>query len=238
MSHILKGAAVSLLEEIRSLDIKDVLHLVQEQFPNAITFSTSFSNEDQVITDLIDKSKVPVNIFTLDTGRLFESTYDTWESTNAHYGIHIKGYSPDTTLLQNFLDQHGPNSFYQSVERRKECCAIRKIAPLKKALQGYAVWVTGIRAEHSISRQGSAIIEWDEENKIIKYNPLLHWTTEEVSQYIRQNHLPYNILHDQGYVSIGCAPCTRAIREDEDFRAGRWWWEDDSKKECGLHIKQ
>jgi phosphoadenosine phosphosulfate reductase len=171
----------------------------------------------------------------LDTGRLFAETYSVWSGTNDKYHARVKAYYPDRTLLEKFLDDKGPNAFYESVDLRKECCRIRKVEPLKRALNGQAVWVTGLRAEHSPERKDHASIEWDEGNRIIKYNPLLHWTTEQVKEYIDRNDVPYNILHDRGFVSIGCAPCTRAIRPGEDFRAGRWWWEDASKKECGLH---
>ncbi|HEY4206698.1 MAG TPA: phosphoadenylyl-sulfate reductase, partial [Puia sp.] len=191
--------------------------------------------EDQVITHAIASNEIPVTLFTLDTGRLFAETYSVWSGTNDKYHARVKAYYPDRTLLEKFLDDKGPNAFYESVDLRKECCRIRKVEPLKRALNGQAVWVTGLRAEHSPERKDHASIEWDEGNRIIKYNPLLHWTTEQVKEYIDRNDVPYNILHDRGFVSIGCAPCTRAIRPGEDFRAGRWWWEDASKKECGLH---
>ena len=142
---------------------------------------------------------------------------------------------PTGNLLEGYLNEKGPNAFYESVANRKGCCYIRKVEPLKRALQGQAVWVTGLRAEHSPERKDHALIEWDDNNKIIKYNPLLHWDTDAVRAYISQHDVPYNPLHDKGFVSIGCAPCTRAVRAGEDFRAGRWWWEDSSKKECGLH---
>ncbi len=138
--------------------------------------------------------------------------------------------------MENFVSEKGPNSFYESVENRKDCCFIRKVEPLKRALKDNSIWITGLRAEHSIDRSDMPQVEWDESNNIIKYHPILHWTTEEVKRYINENNIPYNILHDKGFVSIGCAPCTRAIKAGEDFRAGGWWWEVDSKKECGLHV--
>lgn len=214
----------------------DFLQRLIERFPNEVVFSTSFSYEDQVITHLI--KNLEVDIFTLDTGRLFEQTYETWASTKAFFKKEIKAYYPDTEELRNFVSQNGPNSFYQSVDQRKACCTIRKVHPLKKALQGYKVWITGLRAEHSPNRQNMPALEWDEDNKIIKFHPILHWSTEQVTDYVKDNHLPYNYLHKKGFVSIGCEPCTRAIQEGEDFRAGRWWWEDANKKECGLHIHQ
>jgi phosphoadenosine phosphosulfate reductase len=237
MSILLQDSYLSLKNDISRLSITEAIKKLYEAFPGLIVFSTSFSYEDQVITDYISKS-VPVSIFTLDTGRLFPETYSTWSRTLEQYGLPIKAYYPDEEQLQAFVTTYGPNAFYESVELRQKCCHIRKVVPLKKALTGNAVWITGLRAQHSPNRSDLELLEWDETNQIIKYNPLLHWTTEEVKQYIDQNHVPYNSLHDKGFVSIGCAPCTRAIRPGEDFRAGRWWWEDASKKECGLHIHQ
>ncbi|MBK1896724.1 phosphoadenylyl-sulfate reductase [Chryseobacterium paridis] len=215
---------------------KDFLQILVERFPNELIFSTSFSYEDQVITHLI--KDLNVDIFTLDTGRLFEQTYETWTATIAFFKKNIKAYYPDTEEIRDFVSQNGPDSFYQSVEQRKACCTIRKVHPLKKALQGYKVWITGLRSEHSANRQNMPQVEWDEDNQIIKFHPILHWTTEQVTDYVKTHHLPYNYLHKKGFVSIGCEPCTRAIKEGEDFRAGRWWWEDANKKECGLHIHQ
>ena len=225
----------SLLHQSSGLNIFDFLKLMVEQHPGQVTFSTSFSYEDQVITHEILSNHFPIKIFTLDTGRLFAETYSVWSSTNALYNTQIKAYYPNQELLQDFVAEKGPNSFYESVDNRKQCCFIRKVEPLKRALAGNAVWITGLRAEHSPDRHDLPMIEWDESNNIIKYHPVLNWTTEEVKKYIADNHIPYNPLHDRGFVSIGCAPCTRAIRPGEDFRAGRWWWEDANKKECGLH---
>jgi len=224
-----------LIEQTEGLDMDRTLKLLAARFPNQVVFSTSFSIEDQVITHAIASNEIPITLFTLDTGRLFAETYSVWSSTNDKYGVRVKAYYPDRTLLENFINDKGPNAFYESVDNRKECCRIRKVEPLKRALKGQAVWVAGLRAEHSPERKDHAPIEWDEGNQIIKYNPLLHWTSQQVREYIDQNDVPYNVLHDRGFVSIGCAPCTRAIRPGEDFRAGRWWWEDASKKECGLH---
>jgi len=226
----------SLIEDIGGLDIRGALEKLVGDFPGGVVFSTSFSMEDQVITHIIATAKLDITLFTLDTGRLFHQTYSTWSSTVARYGLAIRAFTPDRDILEPFLAEKGPDSFYTSVENRKQCCHIRKVEPLKRALAGNAVWVTGLRAEHSPGREQLAPLEWDEDNRIIKYNPLLHWSTEEVRAFIRDHRVPYNVLHDQGFVSIGCEPCTRAIRPGEDFRAGRWWWEDNSKKECGLHV--
>ncbi len=234
MDHQLKQIAAALQDEgEQPIDI--ALGRLVTQFPGAVTFSTSFGWEDQVITDLIHQSGLPISLFTLDTGRLFPETYSTWSRTNEHYDIKVKGYYPQAEAAQDFVHQFGPNAFYESPDLRKSCCTIRKVEPLKRALRGNAVWITGLRAEQSPSRNDLTLFEWDESNGIIKYNPLLHWTLAEVKEYIRLHRVPYNSLHDKGFVSIGCAPCTRAIKPGEDFRAGRWWWEEASKKECGLH---
>ena len=225
-----------LLGQIQGLSIKETLQFLAVQFPGKVTFSTSFSMEDQVITHDILSNQIPVSIFSLDTGRLFPETYSVWSGTNEKYGTHIRAYYPNHGLLEPFIEAKGPNSFYESVENRKECCFIRKVEPLKRALHGNAVWVTGLRAEHSPDRSDLPILEWDESNKILKFHPLLHWSTDEVRKYISEQNIPYNPLHDKGFISIGCAPCTRAVKSGEDFRAGRWWWEDQSKKECGLHV--
>ena len=220
------------------LNIRTPLSVLAKEYPGKVVFSTSFSYEDQVITHLILENKLPISIFTLDTGRLFAETYSVWSSTNEQYHTQIKAYYPDHSLLEDFIAEKGPNSFYESVANRKGCCYIRKVEPLKRALAGNEVWVTGLRAEHSPERKDLPVVEWDESNQVIKYHPLLHWTTEETKAYIKENHVPYNPLHDKGFVSIGCAPCTRAIKPGEDFRAGRWWWEDADKKECGLHVHE
>lgn len=237
MENSLKNKFVILKEKLsRSTFPDDLLQILVNDFPQKVIFSTSFSYEDQVVTHLV--KDLEIDIFTLDTGRLFEQTYETWAATKAFFKKDIKAYYPDAEELQKFVTEKGPDSFYQSVENRKSCCMIRKVHPLKNALKGYSVWITGLRSEHSPNRQNMPQLEWDEDNQVIKFHPILHWTTEEVTEYVAKNHLPYNHLHKKGFVSIGCAPCTRAIQEGEDFRAGRWWWEDANKKECGLHIHQ
>ncbi len=225
----------SIINKLNRLSLKEGLELMASNFSNATVFSTSFSYEDQIISHEILQHQIPIKIFTLDTGRLFPETYSVWNRTNEKYNTQIVPYYPNADSLQNFVKEHGPNSFYNSVEHRKQCCFIRKVLPLKQALAGNKVWVTGLRAEHSPNRNTVQPFEWDEGNAIFKYNPLLHWSTAQIESYIHQHQIPYNPLHTNGFVSIGCAPCTRAIKEGEDFRAGRWWWEDRSKKECGLH---
>lgn len=204
-------------------------------YPGQVIFSTSFGWEDQVITQMIFTNHIPIKVFTLETGRLFAETYYVWNRTMEIYGQPVHAYYPSNELLEQMVNTKGPNSFYESVENRKECCGIRKVEPLKRALAGNKCWITGIRAEQSQSRQFMNNVEWDGQNQLIKYHPLYIWTLDEVKDYIEKNNIPYNTLHDKGFPSIGCAPCTRAVQPGEDFRAGRWWWEDHTKKECGLH---
>ncbi|NIJ53198.1 phosphoadenylyl-sulfate reductase [Dyadobacter arcticus] len=213
------------------------LAILADLFPGEVVFSTSLGYEDQVITDFIWKNNLNITIFTLDTGRLFAETYMTLQKTNNRYDSKVKVYYPQTTAVEELVSTKGPLSFYDSVENRKECCFIRKVEPLNRALKGARIWVTGIRAEQSGNRHDMPQLEWDEAHQLVKFHPILNWNFEEVKHYVKSNGLPYNPLHDKGFVSIGCAPCTRAIQEGEDFRAGRWWWEDESKKECGLHAK-
>jgi adenylylsulfate reductase, thioredoxin dependent len=226
----------TLLTEIEKLTEKEILELLIKRYPHKVVFSTSFGMEDQVITDFILKNKIPVEIFTLDTGRLFYETYTTWENTNEYYHTEITPYYPDAKAIERYVKDNGINAFYNSVPLRQACCHIRKVEPLKRALAGNKVWITGLRAEQSANREQMKMVEWDETNHIIKVHLLLHWRTEQVLSFLRKNGIPYNPLHDKGYPSIGCAPCTRAIREGEDFRDGRWWWESKTNKECGLHI--
>ena len=235
---MLKDTISQLITKSNSLNIVQFLSWLANEYPGEVTFSTSFSYEDQVITHIILSQHLPISVFTLDTGRMFSETYSVWNSTNERYDSHIKAYFPDKDQLEKFVEEKGPNSFYESVENRKNCCHIRKVEPLKRALKDQSVWITGLRAEHSTSRTLLPKVEWDETNDIIKYHPLLHWSGTEVTDYIHKNNIPYNSLHEKGFVSIGCAPCTRAIEPGENFRAGRWWWEESNKKECGLHIHQ
>ncbi|MGE4586270.1 MAG: phosphoadenylyl-sulfate reductase [Mangrovibacterium sp.] len=217
---------------------KDPVETLQElvgRFGGKTVFTTSFGLEDQVVGDMIFKNKLPVRVVTLDTGRLFEETYKVFNRTLEKYGEPIRVYYPDAESLEAFVSEKGPNSFYLSVENRKICCRIRKVEPLRRALKGADCWVTGLRASQSDNREHMALFEWDEAFDVLKYNPLLSWSLEDCRGYVRAGQVPYNVMHDKGFVSIGCAPCTRAIKPGEDFRAGRWWWEDNSKKECGLH---
>lgn len=221
----------------RASSLVEALELVNGLFPDRVVFSSSLGQEDQVITDAIFKNDLPIKVFTLDTGRLFSESYELLERTTARYKKPIRVYFPEASDVEEFVTTKGVNSFYESVENRKECCNIRKVKPLNRALKGAAVWITGLRAEQSDSRKEMPIIEWLEDKQLYKFNPLLHWTYSEVVDYLKEFYVPYNPLHDKGFVSIGCAPCTRAIEPGEDPRAGRWWWET-TQKECGLHVQE
>lgn len=221
--------------ELQGKSIVEKLNFLVESYLGKVVFTTSFGYEDQVITDLIFKNEIPVEVVTLDTGRLFEETYKVYNSTLKKYGRPIKAYFPPTEKVEHLLNEKGPFSFYESLENRKECCFIRKVIPLKRALKGNEIWITGIRSSQSDNRSEMQEFEWDPVNEIVKYNPLMDWSIERTIEYIKENYVPYNVLHDKGFVSIGCEPCTRAIRPGEDIRAGRWWWERGSNKECGLH---
>ena len=225
-------------ERLAGLSEVDALRKLAELFPGEIVFSTSLGYEDQVITDLILANDIPIKIFTLDTGRMFSETYSVWKKTNDRYDTKIAAYFPDQSQVESLMTGKGTFSMYDSVENRKECCFIRKVQPLNRALAGQKIWVTGIRAEQSANRESMPRLEWDEAHQLFKFHPLMDWTFEQVKEYVKVNHVPYNPLHDRGFVSIGCQPCTRAIQPGEDFRAGRWWWEDNSKKECGLHTHE
>lgn len=228
--------AKELIEKTKDWNIETVFSFLAKEYKGQVVFSTSFGQEDQVITAMIANSGAEIQIFTLDTGRLFQETYDVFHKTQKKYNQNIKVFFPEAAAVENLLETKGPNSFYESVENRKECCFIRKVVPLRKALKGNSVWITGLRAEQSENRNDLALFEYDAHFEIIKFNPLLKWTLQEVEDYLEKNNVPQNALHKKGFVSIGCAPCTRAITPDEDIRAGRWWWES-SHKECGLHQK-
>jgi len=217
------------------LDPVAALTKLAGHFAGEIVFSSSFGWEDQVITHMIFTNNLPIKVFTLETGRIFPETYYVWNRTMEMYGKVIHAYYPKNEPLEKMLNEKGPSSFYESVENRKECCGIRKVEPLNRALAGNKCWITGIRAEQSVNRHDMHNVEWDEQHNLVKFHPIFSWTLDEVKEYIKKHNVPYNTLHDRGFPSIGCQPCTRAIREGEDFRAGRWWWEDQSKKECGLH---
>jgi phosphoadenosine phosphosulfate reductase len=206
-----------------------------DYYGERIVLSSSLGLEDQVLTEMVVRQKRDAGIFTLDTGRLFPETYELIARTNKQFGIRIKTYFPDASRVEKMVAQHGINLFYDSIEKRKLCCGIRKVAQLPRAFNGREAWICGLRKDQSISRFFSKLVEWDEHNHLVKINPLINWSEKEVWGYIREKHIPYNLLHDRGFPSIGCEPCTRAIEPGEDTRAGRWWWESEGPKECGLH---
>ena len=204
-------------------------------YGNRIALSSSLGVEDQVLTQMVTKIDKNVKIFTLDTGRLFPETYDLIHRTNSKYGIKLSVYFPDAPQVEEMVGKKGINLFYESIENRKLCCKVRKIEPLKRAFAGLEVWICGLRREQSVTRHDMQRIEWDEPNGLIKLNPLIDWSEADVMEYIKTNGVPYNPLHDKGFPSIGCQPCTRAVFPGEDIRAGRWYWENPDTKECGLH---
>jgi phosphoadenosine phosphosulfate reductase len=226
---------VQYLKELENRSITEQLSFLESCFKGKIVFSTSFGQEDQVISDMIFRNNINIRVFTLDTGRLFEETYKVLQKTNEKYNQKIEIYFPDKEKVEKLVTEKGPYSFYHSVENRKECCQIRKVVPLKRALEGMQCWISGLRAEQSEARKDLPLFSWDEGFKIFKFNPLKDWTLDDVLNYLKENSVPYNILHDKGFISIGCAPCTRAVKPGENIRQGRWWWEDNTKKECGLH---
>ncbi|OYT13157.1 MAG: phosphoadenosine phosphosulfate reductase [Bacteroidetes bacterium 4572_114] len=193
--------------------------------------------EDQVLTEMIASIDNKARVFTLDTGRMFAETYDVIDRTNARYKINIEVFFPERQQVEEMVKQKGINLFYDNIENRKQCCHIRKMVPLKRALQGLDVWISGLRKSQLVTRENLNVVEWDEKNGMIKLNPLIEWGEQQVWDYIEMKNIPYNNLHKQGFPSIGCQPCTRAVQPGEDIRAGRWWWENAGHKECGLHVK-
>jgi len=225
----------SLGNSLMNLPLEDRLSLLTSTYSkHVIAFSSSFGQEDQAITHAIATQKLPIKIFTLDTGRQFQESYELMDLTKKKYQLDLITYFPNHIKTENLVREKGFNSFYTSVENRKECCFIRKMEPLARALEGVNIWITGLRAEQSENRAHMPIVEWDEARNLIKVNPIIDWTTEKLNNYLTEHKIPQNPLHKKGFISIGCAPCTRAIGPDEHPRAGRWWWEN-SQKECGLH---
>jgi len=216
--------------------VKQLLEQIAADY-NPAVLATSYGAEDMVLMDLIAKFAPQIGIFTLDTGRLPKETYDLMQQAKSHYQLEVEVYYPDTLSIEQFVTHNGPNAFYDSVDLRKQCCGIRKVAPLNRALAGKKAWLTGMRRSQSVTRNELPVSEWDADHELQKFSPLTDWSNGEVWKYIRAFDVPFNELHDQGYASIGCAPCTRAITPGEDIRAGRWWWENPETKECGLHVK-
>ena len=218
---------------------EEVLEYFLPLYGDRIALASSLGLEDQVLTAMMasinKKNESKGRIFTIDTGRLFPECYQLIDRTNDKYDINIEVYSPEHTGIEKYVREHGINAFYQSIELRKACCQCRKLEPLRRALSTLDVWICGLRSSQAVTRSGIQVVEWDANNNLIKVNPLAHWTEGQVWEYIKAHKVPYNKLHDHGFPSIGCQPCTRAIEPGEDIRAGRWWWEDSEHKECGLH---
>jgi len=225
-------------EESAGFDALQLVEYVAARFGEKVALASSLSAEDQVLTDMLCKIGAEVAVFTLDTGRLPEETYAVLEATRKRYGIRIEILFPDHEAVEEMVNEHGPNLFYDSIEARKRCCNVRKIEPLMRKLARLDAWICGLRAEQSPTRTGLERIEWDGKFGLFKISPLADWTTAQVWDYIKNNDVPYNELHDKGYPSIGCEPCTRAVQKGDDIRTGRWWWEEPENKECGLHLSK
>jgi phosphoadenosine phosphosulfate reductase len=210
--------------------------LVRSHSPTA--FASSLGAEDMVLLDLIEQHGRGIEVFTLDTGRLPPQTYELLQRIGERYRTKVRVYFPQTAAVEHYVRINGINGFYESVAQRKDCCQIRKVEPLARALAGKRAWITGLRREQAASRQALSYEEFDARHGIPKFNPLIEWTSIDVWTYLRQHRVPYNVLHDEGYPSLGCAPCTRAVSPGEDERAGRWWWEQGGRQECGLHLNE
>ena len=224
--------------EVEGTDAETVIRLAWEAFGSSLVFATSLAAEDQVITDMIARNRWPIPFVTLDTGRLFPETYALLAETEKRYGIKIRILFPDSAKVEELVSERGVNLFYDSIENRKRCCQVRKIESLKRALSPYDAWISGLRRAQSVTRAAIHVVEDDAANGLVKVNPLAAWSEQEVWGYIAARQVPYNPLHDQGFASIGCACCTRAVKRTEDVRSGRWWWEQPENKECGLHASR
>lgn len=235
MNNIIQSEIQTLNEQFRDESLENLLAYFLGRYGSRIALASSLSIEDQMLTDILLKINPKARIFTLDTGRLFPETYSLIDRTNLKYGCKLEVFFPDSSQVEEMVRSQGINLFYEGIEQRKLCCKVRKINPLKRAFESLDVWISGLRREQSVTRQEMQLIEWDESSGLIKLNPLINHTEEEVWEYIHLHKTPYNKLHDQGFPSIGCQPCTRAIMPGEDLRAGRWWWENPEHKECGLH---
>lgn len=220
------------------MSAQDVVGLALERFGQKVALLSSFGAEDMVLIDLLMKIDPRARIMTLDTGRLPQETYNVIDATRQKYGVAVEVFFPQADAVEAMVTERGANLFYHSIENRKLCCGVRKMEPLGRALAGLDAWITGLRREQSVTRTAVPKVEWDEGNGLVKVNPLVEWSREDVWSYIREHNVPYNALHDRGYPSIGCGPCTRAVQPGEHERAGRWWWEHPETKECGLHVKQ
>lgn len=230
-----KDQAAEINQMLQGKTAEEVITWFLKEFDGKVALSTSLGAEDQALTFMISQTDKAAHIFTLDTGRLFPETYDLIDLTSKKYGISIRVMFPDAARVEAMVNEKGINLFYDSIENRKLCCHLRKIEPLKRAFSGLDAWICGLRRDQSVTRKDMQLVEWDENNGLIKVNPLIDWTEEQLWSYLKSNYIPYNKLHDAGFPSIGCQPCTRAVMPGEDVRAGRWWWENPETKECGLH---
>lgn len=235
LTETLKSQIKQWNETLKGRDAVEVVKFFLDHFGDRIVLSTSLGLEDQVLTEMVISYRKDTRVFTLDTGRLFPETYELIARTNKHFGIRMHTYFPDPAKVEQMVAERGINLFYDSVENRKLCCGIRKVAQLPRAFEGKEAWFSGLRKDQSVTRFFSKLVEWDGNNGLVKINPLIEWTEKKVREYIASHDIPYNPLHDKGFPSIGCEPCTRAIEPGEDIRAGRWWWENEIHKECGLH---
>ncbi len=222
-------------KELSDKTAEQILTFFLEKFQGKIALSTSLGLEDQVLTHMVADIDPATRIFTLDTGRLFPETYDLMDRTAKKYGIKLEVFFPNAGEIEEMVAEKGINLFYESIENRKLCCRLRKLVPLARAMHGLDAWITGLRREQSVTRENMQVVEWDENNNMLKINPLINWTEQQAWDYAKEHHVPVNPLHKKGFASIGCQPCTRAIEPGEDVRAGRWWWENPDTKECGLH---
>ncbi len=218
---------------------KEIIDFAIEKFGlHRIALASSLSIEDQMLTEIFVKASTNPRIFFIDTGRHFQSTYDLMQETSSRYHFTYEVYAPSNEQLEKIISEHGPNMFYDSIDLRKKCCEVRKVEPLKRVLATLDAWVCGLRREQSLTRDGIELFEWDYTHKVLKINPLVFWSEDKVWDYIQKENIPYNSLYNKDFRSIGCQPCTRAVKLGEDVRSGRWWWEDPDKKECGLHISK
>jgi len=236
-TEALQATAQRLASGFATLDLFDRLAAARREIAGRLVFTTSFGLEDQAIAHAILSQDLAIDVVTLDTGRLFPETYAVWSETEARYGRRIRPLYPKHNAVEAFVAQHGIDGFRASIAARQACCAVRKVEPLGRALDGASGWITGVRAEQSWERATTPYAALDGARGLIKLNPLLDWTRERVAAFVHQHAIPYNPLHDEGFLSIGCAPCTRAVKPGEPERAGRWWWEREDKKECGLHSR-
>jgi phosphoadenosine phosphosulfate reductase len=225
-----------LARDFASMSLAERLAAVRAGVPGRVVFTTSFGLEDQAITHAIFSQGISIDVVTIDTGRLFPETYDVWSATERRYATRIRGLSPDHAGVEKLVARQGIDGFRLSVDARKACCFVRKVEPLGRALEGASAWITGLRADQSANRSDMRFAELDSGHGVLKANPLLDWSRERVAEFVHEYSIPYNTLHDRGFLSIGCAPCTRAVAPGESERAGRWWWEQEDKKECGLHV--